>query len=64
MKKNTKSIKSKVLTYEEIQDRVDVLKDTYKGQRCYIVGAGPSLKNYDVDYIKDKLKDETKHNRR
>ena len=49
MKEITQSVKNKILTYEEIQDRVDVLKDTYKGQKCYIVGAGPSLKNYDID---------------
>ena len=58
MKKNTHIVREKLLKYEEIQDRVNILKDTYKGKRCYIVGAGPSLKNYDVDYIKNKLKDE------
>ena len=62
MKKQTHSVREKLLNYEEIQDRVDILKDTYKGEKCYIVGAGPSLKNYDVDYIKDKLTDnETKN---
>ena len=54
----THEIRRKMLEFEEITDRLDVLKDTYKGKKCYIVGAGPSLKNYDVDYIKDKLKGE------
>ena len=57
MIKNTNIIKNKMLSYEDIQERLDVLKDSYKGEKCYIVGAGPSLKNYDVDYVKDKLKD-------
>ena len=58
MIKHTHEIKDKMLTFEEITDRLDVLKDAYKGKKCYIVGAGPSLKNYDADYVKDKLKDE------
>ena len=58
MKKQTHDIREKLSNYEEIQDRVNILKDTYKGEKCYIVGAGQYLKNYDVDYIKDKLKDE------
>ena len=57
MIKNTNIIRNKMLSYEDIQERLDVLKDSYKGEKCYIVGAGPSLKNYDVDYVKDKLKD-------
>ena len=58
MKLNTKNIKNNILEYEDIPDRVDALRDKYKGERCYIVGAGPSLKNYTPEYLKDKLKDE------
>lgn len=30
------------------------LKDKYKGERCFIIGNGPSLKNTDVSKIKDE----------
>ena len=61
MHHNTKHIKD---SYQyagiqmELVDKVRLLKDKYAGERCFIVGAGPSLKNYDVDDLKDKLKDE------
>ena len=54
----THKIKNKMLTFEDISDRLKVLKNAYKDKKCYIIGAGPSLKNYDVNYVKDKLKDE------
>ena len=56
MKKISKDIKNKILTYEDIPERINALKDTYKGEKCYIIGAGPSLKNYTQDYLKEKLK--------
>ena len=58
MKKISKDIKNKILTYEDIPERINALKDTYKGEKCYIIGAGPSLKNYTQDYLKEKLKEE------
>ena len=58
MIKYTHKIKKDISVFEDIPDRLKVLKDAYKDKKCYIVGAGPSLKNYDVDYVKDKLKDE------
>tara|TARA_A100001201_G_scaffold142442_1_gene140664 strand:+ start:978 stop:1769 length:792 start_codon:yes stop_codon:yes gene_type:complete len=41
----------------EIQDRVDYLWGKYSEEDCVILAAGPSLKKYPVDYIKEKLKD-------
>ena len=58
MIKYTHKIKKDISVFEDIPDRLKVLKNAYKDKKCYIVGAGPSLKNYDVDYVKDKLKDE------
>lgn len=57
MHKNTYSIKNKMLQYEDIPDRLKVLKDAYKGETCYIATVGPSIKNYPEDYLRDKLKD-------
>ena len=41
----------------EIQDRVDYLWGKYHDEDCFILAAGPSLKKYSVEYIKEKLKD-------
>jgi hypothetical protein len=34
--------------------RLQALKDTHKGKRCFIIGNGPSLKNTDVSLLKDE----------
>ena len=57
MHKNTYNLIDNILQYEDIPDRLKVLKDTYKDETCYIVSAGPSLKNYTQEYLKEKLND-------
>lgn len=39
---------------ESIQ-RLAALKDTHKGERCFIIGNGPSLKETDVSKLKDEF---------
>ena len=58
MHKNTKYLRNIMLQYEDISDRLAQLKNSYEGETCYIVSAGPSLKNFENNYLKDKLKDE------
>lgn len=55
MHKNTLAVGANIKQYEDIPDRVNALKDSYKGEDCYIVTAGPSLKNYSEEYLKEKL---------
>ena len=38
-----------MLSYEDIQERLDVLKDSYKGEKCYIVGAGKGIRTLDFN---------------
>ena len=57
MHKNTPTLISKVLQYENIPERLKLLENSYEGETCYIVSAGPSLKNYPTEYLKEKLKD-------
>ena len=57
MHKNTHNLKNNILQYEDISDRLQLLKDSYKDETCYIVSAGPSLKNYSTEYLKEKLQD-------
>ena len=57
MNKKTSDIIKKISQYEDISDRLENLKDIYKGETCYIVSAGPSLKNIETNELRDKLKD-------
>jgi hypothetical protein len=53
MKSQTKDLRSKLLSLEESEDRLKVLKNQYEGDTAYIVAAGPSLKNYSTDYLNE-----------
>ena len=55
IKNITKQLKQDLQKYESIPERIEALKDSYKGETCYIVSAGPSLKNYEPEYLKSKL---------
>jgi len=55
MHKRTSILNKQINQYEDIPDRVNTLKDFYKGEDCYIVTAGPSLRNYSEEYLKKKL---------
>ena len=58
IKAKTKLIK-KLLSKKECDQtkKIEFLKDTYKGQDCYILLTGPSFKDYKKDFLKNKLKD-------
>ena len=58
MHKNTKDIRNRMLQYEDIPDRLKSLKNAYEGETCYIATVGPSIRDYEEDYLRDKLKDE------
>jgi hypothetical protein len=57
MIEKNKTLLSKIKKFEDIPDRVECLKDYYDTEDCFILAAGPSLNNYDVNYVKEKLKD-------
>jgi len=46
-------------TFFSLQDKVSALKDKHKGGTLYILNCGPSLNEYEHDFLKDRLKDET-----
>ncbi len=37
--------------------QMEILKDSFKGEDCYILTCGPSIKEYDFDYLREKLSD-------
>jgi len=53
----TSFLKSKINSQSDAKKKVDILKDSFKGQDCYILSCGPSLKNYSPEFLREKLKD-------
>lgn len=41
--------------YQASMERVRALRDKHKGQRCFIIGNGPSLKHTDLRLLKDEV---------
>jgi len=56
-KKN--ELKKKIQISNSLQDKIDALKGAYKGETCYILSCGPSMKSQEPailsDFLKDKL---------
>ena len=50
-------LKKKFTEFDHTRDRLDLLKDAFKGEECYILTCGPSLAEYEVEELKEKLKD-------
>lgn len=46
--------KTQNMTDEEV-DRIRALKDIHKGERCFVIGMGPSLSREDLLKIKDEI---------
>ena len=58
MKEKTKKIKSHMGIYQNYKHRMNLLKNAFDGETCYILSCGPSLNDLDHSFIKDRLEDE------
>jgi hypothetical protein len=56
MRKQTKDIKKQLQSLNTLEEKINLLKDTYKGEGCYILTSGPSMKDYTSEYLREKLK--------
>jgi hypothetical protein len=54
----TKQLKRELEGMASYRTRSNFMKDSYKGQKCFVISCGPSLMKHDFKKIKDKLKDE------
>ena len=57
MKNKTVELLNQMSTIGYVDERLKILKDAYKGETVYIVASGPSLNNYPLNQLKEKLKD-------
>jgi hypothetical protein len=56
MKELTKQLKQDIQSFETIEERLQHLKDKYKGETAYILTCGPSLSTHDEQMLNSKLK--------
>ena len=57
IKERTRSLKNIIKNLKTYKEKIMCLKDVYKGEECYVLTCGPSLNEYDKEYLKEKLKD-------
>ena len=57
MRSLTPKLRQKLLTLEDSEDRIKLLKDKYKGETAYIIAGGPSLKKSSEEYLNEFFKD-------
>ena len=55
-KKKLKFLTDKVREFKDQEDKIDLLKDCMKGEKCYIVSCGPSLLDNESAKLKSELK--------
>ena len=41
---------------DELEDKIKYLKNSFKGKTCFILATGPSLLDYDQNYLKTIFK--------
>ena len=56
-KSKTQILKDKLKKCQSNSEKIKILKDSFKGETCYILATGPSLLDYDQEHLKDILKD-------
>ena len=54
-KDETTSLKKQINKVKTLQQKVDLLKDSFKGETCYVLSCGPSLLDYTEKELREKL---------
>jgi len=57
MKPQTNHLKNQIHQFDEAEDRIKCLKNSYKNETAYIIAGGPSLNKYPHEYLKEFLSD-------
>lgn len=50
----TKKVKDKLVKLESIEERLNLLKDSFEGRKAVILAPGPSLNEYDLSSLHDR----------
>lgn len=57
MRPQTQELRNNLLKLEDALERLKTLKNQYKGETAYILGAGPSLNNYSHEFLREFMSD-------
>ena len=57
VKQRAKALKEELQNIPSQADKILLLKDTFKGEKCYVLSCGPTLLEHDQDKVRDLLKD-------
>tara|TARA_R110002110_G_scaffold343746_1_gene553754 strand:- start:2043 stop:4013 length:1971 start_codon:yes stop_codon:yes gene_type:complete len=52
-----KTVKEEIRSYSKDSKKIEILKDAFVGQDCYILSCGPGLTQYDPEFLKEKIGD-------
>jgi glycosyltransferase involved in cell wall biosynthesis len=50
------NLNKEIRSYSRNNKKIELLKDSYENDDCYIISCGPSLKQYSPDFLREKLK--------
>ena len=57
IKHRTQELKKELQSVNNLQQKIGLLKDAYKGETCYLLSCGPSLKKNSASHLKNLLSD-------
>tara|TARA_B110000238_G_C16129409_1_gene440716 strand:- start:46 stop:900 length:855 start_codon:yes stop_codon:yes gene_type:complete len=57
MHKKTRLFKEKFIALRTTEEKIKFLKNSFKNEECYILTAGPSINEIEVEHLRKKLKD-------
>jgi len=57
IKQKRVDLKRTLAKAETLHEKISLMKDSFKGETCYLLSCGPSLSDYDEQELREKLKD-------
>ena len=57
VKERATFLKEQVSNSSSQSDKIDILKNSFEGEKCYIISCGPTLTDHDEDKVRHLLKD-------
>jgi len=57
-KDRAKTYKQAMSSLQHQEDKLKIIKDAFKGDKCYVVSCGPSLLDHDIDNLKKLFADD------
>jgi len=56
IEKRINKLKWQIHSVDSLEEKIEALKDSFKGEICYLLTCGPSLKEHSPEYLREKFK--------